>query len=68
MTRTYIKDAKHKSFKNLTIYKELKTKLDFTPALYLNQGQREFLKKGYKYFLEEHNLDIVGNKIIKKKD
>ena len=67
MTRTYIKDGKHKSFKNLTAYKELKTKLDFTPSLHLNQGKREELKKMYKVFLEEHNLDIVGSKIIELK-
>ena len=52
MTRTYIKDGKHKSIKNNRIYKELKTKLDFTPKLYLDQGKREDLKKSYKYFLK----------------
>jgi len=62
--RTYIKDGKHKSIKNLKIYKELKQKLDFTPTLYLNNGKREELKKYYKDFLEEHKLDIVGSKII----
>jgi hypothetical protein len=64
MTRTYIKDGKHKSIKNNTIYKELKTKLDMTPKLYLDEGKREVLKRCYKNFLDENNLDIVGNKII----
>ena len=64
MKRTYIKDGKHKSVKNLTTYKELKRMLDFTPTLHLNLGKRESLKKSYKEFLEEHKLDIVGNKII----
>lgn len=65
MTRTYIKDNKHKSFKNFKEYKELKSKLDFTPNKYLNEGKREELKKYYKDFLQEHNLNIVGSKIIK---
>jgi len=65
MPRTYIKDGKHKSFKNLTEYKELKTKLDFTPTNYLDEGKREDLKKTHRDFLQEHNLTIVGSKIIK---
>ena len=64
MKRTYIKDGKHKSIKNLKFYKELKQKLDFTPSLHLNEGKREILKECYKDFLEKYNLDIVGKKIV----
>ncbi len=64
MTRTYIKDGKHKSYKNLTKYKELKTKLDFTPISDLNminwhgKTKRQVLTEGYKEFLDKHNLTI----------
>ena len=65
MPRTYIKDGKHKSYKNYDEYKELKGKLDGTPLLYLRQGKREDLLQYYKEFLDKHNLTINTNgKII----
>lgn len=56
--RTYIKDGKHKSVKNLTEYKQLKDKLDITPQLDFNNGKKEILLQGYKEFLDKHNLTI----------
>ena len=62
--RTYIKDGKHKSVKNLKEYKELKTKLGITPQLDFNtigwsgNSKKEILLQGYKEFLNKYNLTI----------
>ena len=74
MTRTYIKDGKHKSIKNLTEYKIIQEKISVSLMGYKHaklsdntiklEDYYDKIKSGHKEFMEKHNLDIIGNKII----
>ena len=62
--RIYIKDNKHKSYKNSKEYKELNDKLIFSSQLDFNtigwcgKTKKEILLQGHKEFLDKHNLTI----------
>jgi len=62
--RIYIKDGKHKSYKNTVEYKLIKQKIAINPTSYLDAGNRDKIRQVHKEFLDKHNLDIIGREIV----